>query len=301
MASGGRMWPVGRSLGTPVLQALRRLTEKFSRAMYMEGGEQLVGILNHHLSGIVETVLLYGGDILKFAGDALLALWKVERTQLKSIITLVIRCSLKIHQLFRLKESEEGLKVHVKIGLAAGHISMLVFGDEARDFFLVTGQTVDDVRRAQDLAQVNDVVLSPNCWQLCDRSMVEIERIPDARAVKVLFLKPPSTFNFDEFFRKCMTFIESYPSSDNKNLLQLACSLESDPELELSLQKSVMESIWKQDWWYISCQQTEEDQWRHTILSLLSWEEIASGKVNTEAIQKSKFLMRVNLLDDPFR
>ncbi|XP_066222627.1 adenylate cyclase type 10-like [Saccopteryx leptura] len=105
--------------------------------------------------------------------------------QLKSIITLVIRCSLKIHQLFRLKESEEGLEVRVKIGLAAGHISMLVFGDEARDFFLVTGQTVDDVRRAQNLAQVNDVVLSPNCWQLCDRSLVEIERIPDARAVKV--------------------------------------------------------------------------------------------------------------------
>ncbi|XP_066117194.1 adenylate cyclase type 10-like isoform X1 [Saccopteryx bilineata] len=223
------------------------MTEKFSRAMYMDrGAEQLVGILNHHLSGIVETVLLYGGDILKFAGDALLALWKVERTQLKSIITLVIRCSLKIHQLFRLKESEEGLKVRVKIGLAAGHISMLVFGDEARDFFLVTGQTVDDVRRAQDLAQVNDVVLSPNCWQLCDRSMVEIERIPDARAVKVLFLKPPSTFNFDEFFRKCMTFMENYPSGDKQNLLRLACSLESDPELELSLQKYVMESIWKQ-------------------------------------------------------
>lgn len=25
----------------------------------------------------------------------------------------------------------------------------------------------------------------PNCWQLCDRSMIEIERIPDQRAVKV--------------------------------------------------------------------------------------------------------------------
>ena len=62
---------------------------------------------------------------------------------------------------------------------------MLVFGDETRNYFLVIGQAVDDVRLAQNMAQMNDVILSPNCWQLCDRSMIEIERIPDQRAVKV--------------------------------------------------------------------------------------------------------------------
>lgn len=37
---------------------------------------------------------------------------------------------------------------------------------------------------------MNDVILSPNCWQLCDRSMIEIERIPDQRAVKVRGMLP---------------------------------------------------------------------------------------------------------------
>ncbi|EPQ16623.1 Adenylate cyclase type 10 [Myotis brandtii] len=161
------------------------MTEKFSTAMYMDrGAEQLVEILNHYISAIVEKVLIFGGDILKFAGDALLALWKVERKQLKNMITVVVKCSLEIHELFGTQELE-GLDIRVKIGLAAGHITMLVFGDEKRNFFLVTGQTVDDVRLAQNMAQMNDVILSPNCWQLCDRSMIEIERIPDQRAVKV--------------------------------------------------------------------------------------------------------------------
>ncbi|XP_045694582.1 adenylate cyclase type 10 [Phyllostomus hastatus] len=222
------------------------MTEKFSTAMYMDrGAEQLVEMLNHYISAIVEKVLLFGGDILKFAGDALLALWKVERKQLKNIITVVVKCSLEIHQLFGAQESE-GLDVRVKIGLAAGHITMLVFGDETRNFFLVTGQAVDDVRLAQNMAQMNDVILSPNCWQLCDRNMIEIERIPDQRAVKVNFLKLPPTFNFDEFFMKCMMFMDYYPSGDHKNLLRLACMLESDPQLELSLQKYLMESILKQ-------------------------------------------------------
>ncbi|EGW08788.1 Adenylate cyclase type 10 [Cricetulus griseus] len=223
------------------------MTEKFSTAMYMDrGAEQLVEILNYYISAIVEKVLIFGGDILKFAGDALLALWKVERKQLKNIITVVIKCSLEIHGLFEAKEAEEGLDIRVKIGLAAGHITMLVFGDETRNYFLVIGQAVDDVRLAQNMAHMNDVILSPNCWQLCDRSMIEIERIPDQRAVKVSFLKPPPTFNFDEFFAKCMAFMDYYPSGDHKNFLRLACMLESDPELELSLQKYVMEIILKQ-------------------------------------------------------
>ncbi|XP_023562081.1 adenylate cyclase type 10 [Octodon degus] len=225
------------------------MTEKFSTAMYMDrGAEQLVDILNHYISAIVEKVLLFGGDILKFAGDALLALWKVERKQLNNIITVVVKCSLEIHSLFINKEleEEEGLDIRVKIGLSAGHITMVVFGDERHNYFLVTGQAVEDVRNAQNMAQMNDVILSPNCWQLCDRNMIEIERIPEQRAVKVKFLKLPPTFNFDEFFKKCMTFMSYYPPSQLKNTLRLACLLESNPELEESLQKYVMESILKQ-------------------------------------------------------
>nr|XP_005319900.1 adenylate cyclase type 10 isoform X2 [Ictidomys tridecemlineatus] len=222
------------------------MTEKFSTAMYMDrGAEQLVEILNYYISAIVEKVLMFGGDILKFAGDALLALWKVERKQLKNIITVVIKCSLEIHGLFEDQEVEEGLDVRVKIGLAAGHISMLVFGDDTRNYFLVIGQAVDDVRLAQNMARMNDVILSPNCWQLCDRNMIEIERIPDQRAVKVNFLKPPPSFNFEEFFTKCMTFMDYYPG-EHKNFLRLACILDSDPKLEMSLQKYVMENILKQ-------------------------------------------------------
>lgn len=53
---------------------------------------------------------------VSLTGDALLALWKVERKQLKNIITVVIKCSLEIHGLFEAKEAEEGLDIRVKIG-----------------------------------------------------------------------------------------------------------------------------------------------------------------------------------------
>ena len=57
-----------------------------------------------------------GTCLVQNQGDALLALWKVERKQLKNIITVVIKCSLEIHGLFETQESEEGLDIRVKIG-----------------------------------------------------------------------------------------------------------------------------------------------------------------------------------------
>ncbi|XP_029789204.1 adenylate cyclase type 10-like [Suricata suricatta] len=84
------------------------MTEKFSTAMYMDrGAEQLVEILNHYISAIVEKVLIFGGDILKFAEPVLLG----------NNPELLARAFLP--------------------GLAAGHITMVVFGDETRNYFLV--------------------------------------------------------------------------------------------------------------------------------------------------------------------
>ncbi|KAK7806947.1 hypothetical protein U0070_009440, partial [Myodes glareolus] len=264
--NGAHFGPVEPSAGSArlpgsqlqFLSGFTAMTEKFSTAMYMDrGAEQLVEILNYYISAIVEKVLIFGGDILKFAGMEADRVGKGGAGKLRSLPYYKGRdlrelwpgsgwkhaCSSTMALISRV-----GLVPHsVSLkGLAAGHITMLVFGDETRNYFLVIGQAVDDVRLAQNMAQMNDVILSPNCWQLCDRSMIEIERIPDQRAVKVSFLKPPPTFNFDEFFTKCMTFMDYYPSGDHKNFLRLACMLESDPELELSLQKYVMEIILKQ-------------------------------------------------------
>lgn len=54
-----------------------------------------------------------------------------------------------------------------------------------------------------------------------------------------------------------------------------------------------------QEWWFSNSRLTE-DHWRRTVQSLPSWEKILANKVNVQDIQKNKFLMRVNILDNPF-
>ncbi|XP_025025662.1 adenylate cyclase type 10-like, partial [Python bivittatus] len=148
------------------------------------GADELTQTLNHYVGDIVEEVLVFGGDVLKFAGDALLVLWKVERCHLNDIITLALKCSFSIQQEYGVRDTEVGLELRVKIGLSAGHISKVVIGDNRQQHFVVTGRAVDEVRLAQNLAKASEIILSPNCWELCDRNLIEVERIKNERAVK---------------------------------------------------------------------------------------------------------------------
>lgn len=54
-----------------------------------------------------------------------------------------------------------------------------------------------------------------------------------------------------------------------------------------------------QEWWYSNSELTK-DQWLQIAVNLPTWENILSGKVNIQDIQRNKFLMRVNILDNPF-
>uniref|UniRef100_A0A8C0GS79 Guanylate cyclase domain-containing protein n=1 Tax=Chelonoidis abingdonii TaxID=106734 RepID=A0A8C0GS79_CHEAB len=154
-------------------------------------------------------------SVLSPAGDALLVLWKVERSQLSDIITLAAKCSLEMQEQFGFSYTEVGLQLQLKIGLSAGHISQLIVGDEIRQHLLVTGQQVDDVRLAQSLAQAREVILSPNCWELCDRDVLETKMLKGQKAMKVGIFHPP---DFDEHFVKCIDHLQHYPNDEGEIL-----------------------------------------------------------------------------------
>ncbi|XP_053882125.1 adenylate cyclase type 10-like [Malaclemys terrapin pileata] len=220
------------------------LTEKFSMDTSLNcGAEQLTQTLNHYVGDIVEEVLIYGGDILNFAGDSLLALWKVQRSQLSDIITLALKCSLRIQKEYGVRETEVGLKLRVKIGLSAGHISKVVVGDNKHQYFLLIGRAVDEVRLAQNLAKASEVILLPNCWELCNRSMIEIETIKDQRSVKARYIKNISEIEFNEFFWKCTEYLQHYPMGESNSILRATSTLSPNDELEKSLRKYVMRNI----------------------------------------------------------
>ncbi|XP_054836317.1 adenylate cyclase type 10-like [Eublepharis macularius] len=223
------------------------LTEKYSTNTNLENGaDQLTQTLNRYVGDIVEEVMVFGGDILNFAGDALLALWKVNRRHINDIITLVLKCSLRIQHDYGVCDTEVGLELRVKIGVSAGHISKVVVGDNRHQYFLVIGRAVDEVRLAQSLAKAGEIILSPNGWELCHRKITEVQKIPDERAVKVKYIKHmPLEFDEEKFFERCTHHLADNHICDNQEILRKASILAPNEELEKRLRKFVTRNVLK--------------------------------------------------------
>uniref|UniRef100_A0A8D0SLT1 Guanylate cyclase domain-containing protein n=1 Tax=Sus scrofa TaxID=9823 RepID=A0A8D0SLT1_PIG len=179
----------------------------------------------------ISDVLCFGGDILNITGNGLLALWTVEQNQLSDIITLVAKCSLEIQEKFGIYHTREGQDLQLKIGLSAGRISQVIIGDEQRQYLLVIGRDIDGVQLAQRLAQANEIVLSWNCWKLCEQYMFEVEIMREDEAVKVgSWSHPPNAFGLFSFF---------------SDILRTALVLDPDSALEQTLRKHVMKNLLK--------------------------------------------------------
>ncbi|KAK6483081.1 adenylate cyclase type 10-like [Huso huso] len=218
------------------------LTEKFSVSSKKGyGADQLTRTLNKYIGDIVHYILTSGGDILNYAGDAILALWRVERIQLSNMISLAVKCSLNIQNNCGNRETEVGVKLRVKIGISAGKISKVVMGGKDSKYFVVIGRAVDEVRLAEGLAVAHSIILSPNAWEMCDRDTIATDPIENERAVKVRYLKRESFFSVETYLESLGTPLQHEPS---KNVsVRKTSRLLPDSELEKNLREFVMQTI----------------------------------------------------------
>ena len=127
-------------------------------------GAELVGnILNDYFGKLIDHVVGYGGDVIKFAGDAVLALWHSQ--DLGDATQRVAECSLAIQQSLDGYTAEQDSQLSLRIGIAAGKISVVhVGGVYGRWEFLIAGEALAQVSMAVHRAQPGNIVLSPETW-----------------------------------------------------------------------------------------------------------------------------------------
>ncbi|KAM6032730.1 adenylate cyclase type 10-like isoform 1-T1 [Theristicus caerulescens] len=162
------------------------LTEKFlQRSSADRGTDELAQTLNCYMSDILKEMLIFGGDVLKFAGDAVLVLWRTPPQELAKTISLVLQCSQQIQKKHGSRNTRVGLKLQLKIGISAGPMSLLIVGGGRRQYFCIYGQALAEVCEAEELAQAGEVILSATAWELCEQRRLRTQRLAGKRAVKV--------------------------------------------------------------------------------------------------------------------
>jgi len=140
------------------------------------GVETLARILNEYFGQLIDIVHEYGGDVVKFAGDAVMATWSVETSGEVAIAQADRRkwtlhaaeCALKIRETL-VDYKFEGSNLYLKLAVATGQIDHVhVGGVFNRWEFLLTGSPLIELGIANNLAQAGDILITPSAWEVIE-------------------------------------------------------------------------------------------------------------------------------------
>ena len=173
------------------------LCEKYSQAA-KTGTEQLTKTLNGYMSALVSEIISYDGDILKFAGDAILSMWPVSTLPgMEMAVENAIQCSLDIQRKHGTYTTNDGVTLKVKIGIAAGETEILIVGNDEERTYIEVGRGIEEVNKAENMCEKGgDVVVAPGAWIHCHQISVEHVTMHDSKFVKIMQLVNRSGFKY---------------------------------------------------------------------------------------------------------
>ncbi|HEX2998017.1 MAG TPA: AAA family ATPase [Anaerolineales bacterium] len=168
------------------------LTEHLAE-MGPTGVETLARILNEYFGQLIDIIHAYGGDVVKFAGDAVIAVWPIvpdlplEATPQAPISRAdqwqwtmrAAECAIEVHK--RLTNYKvENANLYLKLAISMGKIGTAhVGGVFNRWEFLMTGVPLVELGIANNLASPGEILITPSAWKLirndCNAETMEFE------------------------------------------------------------------------------------------------------------------------------
>ncbi len=153
------------------------------------GVETLARILNEYFGQLIDIIHDYGGDVVKFAGDAVIAVWPVvpdatigdtvSRADQWQWTMRAAECAIEVHRRLTNYEAEDA-NLYLKLAVSMGRISTIhVGGVFNRWEFLITGSPLVELGIANTIARAGDILITPSAWKLihndCDADTMEFE------------------------------------------------------------------------------------------------------------------------------
>jgi class 3 adenylate cyclase/tetratricopeptide (TPR) repeat protein len=153
------------------------------------GVETLARILNEYFGQLIDIIHDYGGDVVKFAGDAVIAVWPVvpdiaisdtiSRADQWQWTMRAAECALEVRKRLTNYKAEDA-NLYLKLAVSLGKISTVHVGGEFNRWeFLITGTPLVELGIANTLAQAGEILITPSAWKLirndCEAEPIEFE------------------------------------------------------------------------------------------------------------------------------
>ncbi|MES1908800.1 MAG: hypothetical protein MHM6MM_001670 [Cercozoa sp. M6MM] len=167
-----------------------KMTEALAHSGGARGTEDLGFFLNRYLEILLRSVAKNSGDVIKFAGDAMLIVFEPPPIDLDADhaarqMSLQVAChralqaasaiQTELHQ----AELADGVTLSVKIGLSVGPADILhVGGVYTRMEFTLVGTPCIEAFDAEHDANAGDTIMSDAFYARCDQTLFRVDQLP---------------------------------------------------------------------------------------------------------------------------
>lgn len=149
------------------------LTERLSK-VGKEGAERLTIILNDYFTEMINEVYKFGGDLVRFGGDAMTIFFDKNRDE-ESL--WCAKSMMKKMEIFKeIKAFDETFSLKMKIGVAFGKVIFGILGRNSKTFdYYCAGRPLDDSAEAEHIAGSGEIVIHPSSRNFFKEGEIEGE------------------------------------------------------------------------------------------------------------------------------
>ena len=136
------------------------LVERMTRGS-QEGVETLSRLLNSFFGELIDLIAAFGGVVVKFAGDAMVAIWPVREGSLDATTGQAVHCACALQEKVNNRPIAEQVRLFLKVNVEAGEtVSALIGGQDGHWQVVVAGESFARLAAAPQNLQPGDIVLS---------------------------------------------------------------------------------------------------------------------------------------------
>src|ERR1700691_2258960 len=147
------------------ISGFTELTEQFAASGAI-GAEELSKLLNAYFGRISDIITRHQGDIVAFAGDAVLSMWPADKEDdLVTCIRRAVQATQEIQVELGDYQSPQKVVLRQRAAVTSGQLmAMEVGGANGRWHFLAAGEAISHAGKANETANSGEVLLSPSVW-----------------------------------------------------------------------------------------------------------------------------------------
>ena len=146
------------------ISGFTKLSEKLIE-VGKEGTELLTKTLNQYFTTMLKIIDGYGGEVIKFSGDAITTFFDSDDSVLLSIV-----CAIDMQEAMRefsdIKFSFGSFGLRMKIGIEFNDVNLIITGNDKRSDFLLYGVAIEKAIFAENLSNPGEIIIGKNANEI---------------------------------------------------------------------------------------------------------------------------------------